>query len=162
MSEPRKHPPGRGHAWRGDWKKRLHDLLTAKGFSSATEYIDGHPTASMLELARDLGAGDVAPVQLQWAYVEEAENSGTMAKCARSLLAREIRRSLPAGWDRSDDFHGGAYGTWAAALPETLEESTLEVWRALENTMPQDRWLPSGPDDPLLVDIFERHWPIVG
>ena len=89
MTEPMAFPPQQGFAWRGDWQARLYALIQERGFSSVTAYADSQPGATLLELADVLGSGNVAAVQIEWRLVAEAAASGTMERCARSLLARD-------------------------------------------------------------------------
>ena len=69
----------------------------AKGFPSLTAYADSRPVAALAELADQLGP-DVEPLDLEQQLIAEAEAAGEMERCARSLLARDLRAELPGGW----------------------------------------------------------------
>jgi len=117
----------------------------------------------LLVLADELGKDDVAASQLEKILIDEAEDSGTIARCAKSLLVRELHEELPEGWrtewDEATWFQvSKAYGAWAAALGERYEQSYRRVWDVFIDTMPIPAgWLPAGPDDPILVEAF-KHW----
>jgi len=169
MNDPTKFPPQQGFAWRGNWEERLRVLLQDRGFSSVTAYAASRPEATLVELADELGPGNVAAVQLEWRLIAEAETSGTMEQCARSLLARALRRQLPEGWQREwTDVPGdpttpffrkvGALSSLTVALPEAYEQATLRIREALDAADIPQGWLPSGPDDAILVEVFKRNW----
>src|ERR1700759_3255568 len=94
-------PPQQGFVWRGDWKQRLRTHLSARGFSSVRELATSAPRRSFAELADDLGSGDVAAVQLEWSYLDEAKLGGAVEHCARDFLVRQLCEHLPNGWATS-------------------------------------------------------------
>jgi hypothetical protein len=162
-------PPQQGFAWRGDWQERLYTLIRERGFSSVTAYVDSQPGATLLELADGLGSGNVAAVQLEWRLIAEAEASGAMERCARSLLARALRGALPEGWQREwKDVPGdpstpffrkvGALCSLTASLPDAYEQATERIRDGLDAANIPAGWLPEGADDAILVDVFHRCW----
>jgi hypothetical protein len=169
MSEPTILPPQQGFAWRGDWQERLYALVQERGFSSVTTYADSRPAATLVELAEALGSSDVAPVQIQWQLVAEAEASGTMERCARSLLARALREALPEGWQREwRDVPGdpntplfrkvGALCSLTAALPDAYEQATERIREAFDMVRIPPGWVPAGSEDEILVEVFSKAW----
>jgi hypothetical protein len=161
-------PSQQGFAWRGDWKRRLQTLLSSRGFTSASEFAATRPTKSFVELAEDLGPGDVAAVQLQWSILEEAKTAGNMEPAARGLLVRCLHDLLPAGWDisRVDDAavmpRVQAISAWSSSISSHVPEYT-GLLRAIGRTIMESDpfptgWLPADANDPLLVEFFQRHW----
>jgi hypothetical protein len=56
-----------------------------------------------------------------------------------------------------------ALGRWVCYLSNDDKPAADRVLDAMvaagqDGTIPLG-WLPSGPDDPILVDMFRRHWP---
>ena len=168
MTNPTTFPPQQGFAWRGDWKQRLQALLSSRGFSSAREFAATAPTKSFVELAEDLGPGDVAAVQLEWSALDEAKAAGDTEQIARDLLVRSLHGRLPAGWDTSrvDDAavmpRVHAISAWSSSISSHLPEYRPLVRAMARTIMESDPfptgWLPADPDDPLLVEFFQRHW----
>lgn len=97
MKDYGKYPGGKGHEWRGEWDRRLLDILGSRGFERLTDFAQSRPTATLEELAAEIGVGDVTPIQLQWKLVEEAKAAGTQEQCARDLLVRECGGSKRVG-----------------------------------------------------------------
>jgi len=81
-----------------EWTEALSRALESRGFASLSAYADSRPEASLAELAADLGGPDAAPTALEQRLIEEAEATGKMERCARSLLARDLRQELSEGW----------------------------------------------------------------
>lgn len=154
------HQPGPGQAWRDDWALRIEQLLRKHGHSSVTAFIQAHPRRSLVELATRVGGEDVAAVQLEWAYLDEARAAGTIEACARDLLVRVLHEHFPDGWQPDDDQrHQLAFSGWSAPLKTRggARADTLAMWEALYDSAAPG-WLPMDGADPLLVDIFRRYW----
>jgi hypothetical protein len=165
MSDFGQRPSGQGHAWRGGWRKRLADLLRRKGFGSLTSYAQAKPLETLGHMVEDLGAGDVAAVQLQWILVEEARKCGTLRECARDLLIRLLREvdgGWPGGngWEERTDVRfvliewGGSlrdegYNNAMRKIVETL---------LLETNIPKG-WIPEGLNDLRAGALFDKFWP---
>ena len=169
MTFSTKFPPEPG-AWFSDWEPRLYGRLHERGFSSVTGFVDSRPGVSLLELAKDLGPSDIAAVQMKWALVKEAADRGDMERCARSLLVRFLRHSLPEGWHREwKDIPGdpstplfrkvGAFASLTVALPDEYDGAAERVRLAFDAADLPEGWLPVDTDDPVVVEIFRRHWP---
>lgn len=154
------HPSGQGQAWRDDWSLRIAQLLRKHGHSSVTSFVQAHPRRSLVDLANTLGGEDVAAVQLEWTYLDEARTSDAVEACARDLLVRTIHEHFPDGWQPDDDRrHQLAFSGWSAPLKTWagVTADTLAMWEALYDGAAPG-WLPMDGTDPLLVDIFRRHW----
>lgn len=152
-------PPQRQWAWDDSWQERLTQRLAQQGHATAGAFFAAHPRQTILELAQMLGPG-VAPVQLEWRFLDEAKASGEaeIEKCARDLLLRNVRRYMPDGWapdDETADRH--AYGGWASGVDRITEVDSLTLWEALAERAPAG-WLPQDINDPVLADVFRQHW----
>lgn len=147
-------------AWRDGWGRRITDLLRARGHLSVMSFFEAHPRVSLVELASILGGEDVAAVQLEWAFLDEAREANVVEPCARDLLVRVIHEHFPGGWQAWDDrLHQLAFSGWSAPLKTRalVTADTPAVWEALyERAAPG--WLPMDGADPLLVDVFRKHW----
>lgn len=165
MTDYGKYPPGRGHAWRGEWQERLLDLVRARGFSTLTELAASVPTRTIVQLSSDLGGGDVAPIQVQWALVEEAKQRNTVEHCARDLLVRHLHE-VAGGWPGEHGWEPQkavrrALVAWQGCLQDERLDAVLgQITQALlsDKDIPAG-WLPSGIDDSIIARYFERHWP---
>jgi len=176
MTLPTRNLPRQGLAWLEGWQERLDLLVHERGFGSVTAYVESRPGATLVELAIDLGRGgiEVAPVQIQWRWVAEAEASGTLERCARGLLARALRDTLPEGWRTEwQDAPGDptplsrkvdAFADLVTAMPQVYRAVARRTCVALDSANIVEGWLPANADDPLIMDIFRRYWtdPSVG
>jgi hypothetical protein len=153
-----------------DWQESLRRTLATTGFCSATAYADSRPQKPLSELADELGNPAIAAMQLERQLIEEAETAGTMERCARSLLARDLRAELPEGWPRewtaSTDQVGsplfrraGVFVSLAMALPEAYEPAVGRVRRAMMGADIPVGWVPEGAEDLVLVEVFACFWP---
>jgi hypothetical protein len=152
-------------AWEGQWKERVHARLLERDFSSLTIFADARPTATLQELAEELGPqGDVAPVQIEWLLRIEAEDAGRIHRFARSALVRQIHEFFPQGWNRAARPAPGpsspeewcrsrVYSTWSTEIGEEHDAVADRVFDALEKLAPHG-WLPAGPDDPIIAHAF--------
>ena len=150
-------------SWSGDWHARIRDRAQAKGYESVTAFADARPRVSLLALAEELGPDDVNAAQLLAILRDEAENGGFVDRFARSLLVHEIHDAIPKGWrvppEDGFDFEFNATGplvTLVTELPETHREMARNLMRIMMAAELPVGWLPQGPDDPVLVSLFER------
>lgn len=88
-----------------------------------------------------------------------------MERCARSCFARDLRRALPEGWRndegdrRGHEFQlAGVFLTLMMALPESYHGAIDRVERAMNTIELPAGWLPEGPDDPALIEVFASCW----
>jgi hypothetical protein len=151
-----------------DWTELLSRALETRGCTSLTGYADRWPKASLAQLAAELG-GDIPPVILEQRLITEAKSTGATERCVRSLLARHLRAELPDGWQNggggSDDEANlqrsrlsGVFLALEMALPGVYEEAIIRVQRALTTVDLPSGWLPDGPDDPALLELFASYW----
>ncbi|ATB38234.1 NUDIX hydrolase [Cystobacter fuscus] len=146
-------------SWEGNVKARLYERVRERGYDSLTAFADARPTASLVELAEELGPDDVAGVQVFSGLVAEAERNHQVTRLVRGQLVRELCACLPNGWptvlddtNRFDVAH--ALGAWIAFTPETHKERARKVRDVLLATPPPPGWLPLGPDDELLRTLL--------
>lgn len=166
--------------WEGDWKARLAERLAEHGFATISAFADSRPGTAPQALADELGrkidagggalAGDLAPVQLLWALLDEAQATHRIEQRARDLFVRVLVDALPQGWppargETSPETRkplGLALILWSGDIRSHLPAYETTVTAAADAFL-TDRsipvgWLPSTVDDPLLVELFRRHW----
>ncbi|MBN8468354.1 NUDIX hydrolase [Corallococcus exiguus] len=149
-----------GRSWRGDWKTRLRERVRKRGYDSLTAFADARPTASLVELAEDLGKGDIAGAQILSGLFAEAEQRNQVTRFVRGILVRMLSQSLPQGWpavtdDASRFAVSKALGRWSGYTPESHQQRADQVMASLRATPPG--WRPLGPDDELLLTLLPDH-----
>jgi hypothetical protein len=151
-------------AWRGDWYERLKERVRARGFETVTAYADAQPTVSLLALAKQLTQErDIAALQIELVLLDEADSAGMVERCARDLLVRNLHEELPEGWhtqwnDDTQYRRAGVFSSWYATLGSRYEPAVDSIFAAFVAAPIPEGWLPDGPDDPILVEIFQKHW----
>jgi hypothetical protein len=148
-----------GGAWEGNVKARLYERVRERGYDSLTAFAEARPTASLLELADELGPDDIAAVQVFSGLVAEAERSRRVTRLVRGQFVRELAEALPNGWpavlDDSTRFKVAvALARWGTYTPETHEQRVEQAKAALRASPPPPGWHPLGPDDELLLTIL--------
>jgi hypothetical protein len=148
-----------GRAWQGNVKARLYERVRERGYDSLTAFANARPTASLVELADELGKDDIAGVQVLSGLLAEAEQRKQVTRFVRDVLVRMLCQSLPNGWpallDDTNRFKvAKALGAWFAYTPETHKERVDKAGDALLATPPPSGWRPLGPDDELLLTLL--------
>ena len=146
-------------SWEGNWKVRLHERVHERGYDSLTAFAEAHPTASLVELAEELGKGVVAGVQVLSELLAEAEQRRQVTRFERDVLVRMLAQDVPNGWpavlDDANRFAvAKALGRWIGYTPEAHQERARRVMMALLANPPPPGWLPQGPDDELLRTLL--------
>lgn len=162
-------------AWVGDHQRRLSECLLAKGFKTATEYADAHPTASILALADDVGGSQpIAAVQVERRLFDEAVSRNTIERHLRDLLSRRLHEHIPEGWRhdwgqhvpgdvrtpwarRAHAFAHWATVSWLAPFQRAIDQVIDSIVNGPSTVFPLG-WLPVNADDPYLVEFFAKHW----
>jgi len=146
-------------SWEGNWKVRLYERVRERGYDSLTAFAAARPAVPLYLLAEELGADDVAAVQLFSGLLAEAERSHEVTRLVRDVLVRELSESLPDGWpavldDEARFAIAQALGCWSAYTPETHQKRVEQARAALRATPPPPGWRPLGPDDELLRTLL--------
>lgn len=148
-----------------NWGEALICALLSRGIASATAYADRRPLETLVRLVEELGLPAVSAYTLERALIEEAEHAGTLERCARGLLARDLRAELPDGWPATEDSdatrliqRASAFASLSFALPKSYGPAIQRVRYAMETADVPGGWLPQGPDDPILMEVFVSHW----
>jgi hypothetical protein len=146
-------------AWQGDWETRIYDRVRQLDFATLTAFADARPTATLEQLARELGPEkDIAPVQVEWLLRHEAQETQRVHRFARSALVRQVHEVFPRGWMRGEraEWNRILVGAeWITALGEERRAAAERVWDSLMK-IASIGWLPSSPDDPILVQAFRE------
>lgn len=146
-------------SWEGNWPARLYERVRELGYPSLTAFAEARPTASLVELAEELGQDDIAGVQVFSGLVDEAEKSHHVTRLVRGQFVRELWESLPNGWPPVMDDEARfevamVLGSWSGFTPETHVERVRQVSAALLAHPPPPGWRPLGPDDELLRTLL--------
>jgi hypothetical protein len=123
------------------------------GFESYEAFLSANPGLSYDEMARLLGEGDVAPVQLQRLHASGVKSEHRELAVVDSL-ARFLRGALRKGWGVGKYWEGdlmGALASWHTTWGGGAELDRLQT--ALLAAKPPMGWLPEPKDDPLLQRI---------
>ncbi|NRD62275.1 NUDIX hydrolase [Corallococcus exiguus] len=148
-----------GRSWQGNWKVRMYERVLKRGHTSLTDFADARPTASLVELAEDLGKGDIAGAQILSGLFTEAERRNQVTRFVRGVLVRMLSQSLPQGWpavmdDASRFAVAKALGRWSGYTPESHQQRAEQLMAALRAHPPPPGWRPLGPDDALLLTLL--------
>lgn len=164
MPTETRYPSGHGHAWRGDWNERLAARLHSLGFDSLSHLAKDNPGATIQELVSILGAGDFAIIQVEWALMQEAENSGTVRQCAIDLLVRLLRspeNGWPAAIGREEQAEVcGLLVSWLGLLPDRYRPHGQQVVVSfLRDADIPAHWRPVSADDEHIRKHMSSQWP---
>ncbi|RKH52894.1 NUDIX hydrolase [Corallococcus interemptor] len=148
-----------GRSWQGNWKARLYERVRERGYGSLTAFAEARPTASLVALAEELGADDIAGVQVFSGLVAEAEQRKQVTRLVRGQFVRELFQHFPDGWpsvlDDSNRFDvAQVLARWSSYTPETHEARVKQARAALRANPPPAGWRPLGPDDALLLTLL--------
>jgi hypothetical protein len=148
-----------GRSWQGNWKARLHERVRERGYASLTAFAAARPAVPLLALAEELGADDVAAVQVFTELLTEAVQRKQVKRLERDVLVRELSARLPNGWpavlDDPNRFAvAKALASWIALTPEDDKERARKVMATLLATPPPPGWRPLSPDDELLRTLL--------
>jgi len=146
-------------SWEGDWKARLYERVRALGFTSLTDFAAARPTASLADLAEELGKDDVAGVQVLSGLLAEAERRGKINRFERDVFVRMFNQSVPGGWpsvlDDANRFAvAKALGSWIGYTPDMHQDRARKIMMALLANPPPTGWRPVSPDDELLRTLL--------
>jgi hypothetical protein len=148
--------------WSGDWHGRILERIRQLGFENVTQYTSAHIGVSLLVLAAELGPDDIAAAQIRSMLVDEAIRTNSVPRLLRDLFVRELRAALPGGWkhplaDESRSKVVGSLVRWENSLKDHLDkESTFTAGQEFLDAELPDGWLPSDPDDPIIVTFVDH------
>jgi hypothetical protein len=140
-------------AWQGDWEARITLRLKLMGFESYEAFLDANPGLPYDEMARLLGEGDVAPVQLQSLHASGVKPD-QRERAVLDSLTRLLRGALKKGWGVGKYWESslmGALASWHVTWGGGEQLDRLQ--KALLGSKPPMGWLPEPKDDPLLHKV---------
>jgi hypothetical protein len=129
-----------------------------RDFRSVTAFADSRPTDTLKQLSEELASENDVAGQLESLLRYEAQETGRVHRFARSALARQVHEHFPQGWmrgDRADWYRASVYSDWRGCVGEEYNAPTDRVWDSLKK-IARVGWLPSGPDDPIIVQAFRE------
>jgi hypothetical protein len=138
-----------------DWVGRVRQRLRERGFTDAVAFGDAHPTAPFRELARLLG-DDVLAVHVEWVMKEDARlrSASEFDRVARSGLVRFLHEDVPSGWGSTGPHPKWVLPDWLGMMGNAFGLEASQAWFRLKALPPPPGWLPTGPDDPILLQAF--------
>jgi hypothetical protein len=133
---------------------------------SLPEFLEQHPFETYLELASILDS-QIAASQIYGEQIRIAVVSNTLRSTAADCLARCLRQHLKRGWGVGMHVQrqtAAAYAQWKSILlnhstscaisPQLLDA----VWNALKSIVPFAGWKPSGREDAVIRQAFQKGW----
>jgi len=162
-------------AWEPQWESRIAERVSALGFSSLLNFVASKPNASLIDLAKHLSisvevedgvrANDIAAVQMLWMLLDQAKSTGTVERIARDLLVRKLNEYMTS-WPDPGDLRakkrlGSCLANWSSSISSHLPEYsdvTMHMGRILLDEHMPEGWFPIDALDPVLIDLFHRHW----
>jgi hypothetical protein len=88
-----------GRSWDGNWKVRLYERVRERGHDSLTAFAEARPTASLVDLAEELGKDDATHFKVAKALGSWTAFTPEMHK-ERVRQSRAVLRATPPppGW----------------------------------------------------------------
>jgi hypothetical protein len=150
-------------SWRGDWRDRVYSRVRSCGYETVTVFAEEHPRATIFELVDLLTDEEINGAQLVALMRDEAERDRSIVRFARSLLVHALWERIPNGW-RIDPGNGSDFDFKAASalasviseLPDSARGFGTRLARIMMSAELPIGWLPTGPDDPIVIGLFER------
>ena len=131
--------------------------------STALELLETQSDFTLKQLAALVNHG-ITIRGLKAVIYEEAQKAGKVREVAKDLLYREILHEYPNGW--YFDPNVAAFvklGFWDSDIerlvPDYAENAAAIIRELTIENPPPEGWFPQGPDDPLLEELFDKHWP---
>jgi hypothetical protein len=133
---------------------------------SALECLAANPGLSDIELAKRLDRGTTMRGLLMVLY-DEAERAGVVRDVAKEMLIRTILTEFPDGWTRDDSVRPSVkLGSWDRLLRQCVLDPRAGLYGyqiiqelAIDN-QPPEGWRVTLPKDPLIDQLFDKHWPV--
>lgn len=136
---------------------KILTALSQMGRQDVLEWAAEHPTLSLVELNRLLGAG-VAPVALESHMREVALDSGTFDEFVKMEAVRRLTEHFPNGlqYAKNPDFgFASGWAMWASLFEASHKKMAMQVWRSLSDTLRNHpEWCPRDSTDLLVQSAF--------
>lgn len=139
----------------------LNEALKSLNQTSALDWADEFPTASIVELARKLPGG-VSPVALQNQMLEEARERKQVPRLMRAVLVRLLNGEFPRGLNgTAEEGQAGleaAFSMWQWLFDPDQRTAVSDIWSKLVTALEaKPSWVPQSPDEPAFVALFAGH-----
>jgi hypothetical protein len=136
---------------------KIRSALSQIGQQDVLKWAAEHPTLSLVDLNRLLGAG-VAPVALENYMREVALDAGTFNEFVQMEAVRRLNEHLPNGlqYAKNPDFgFASGWAMWASLFEASHRNTAMQVWRSLSDTLRNHpEWCPRDMSDPLVQSAF--------
>ena len=151
------------HPWIPDWPDRVTGLVQSMGYPDLESFLATMPAVSYIDVADEIGHG-VAPIQVLCVQFKEAKSRNVVRRAAMDALTRHAIEQFPIGWgidERPEYRAASALGNWTASSVVSGDCGEYEnlLQRIAHSFKPPKGWIPTGPDDPVIIAAFEEHWP---
>ena len=151
------------HTWHPDWQNGVVRAAQAKGFNTLISFLASMPNRPYADVAAALG-GHIAPIQIVSVQYQEARSPDALRDAAKDALCRNIVEKLPQGFGTGEDAAFKwvlALTSWGSELQVTGGHPELRptIRRIQDKLKPAQGWLPLGPDDPVIAQVFDTYWP---
>jgi hypothetical protein len=149
-------------AWQADWQARLYEAVQNLGYSTITDLLRSRPAATWSQVVQELESSSssrFAPVQVHTIFRAESTTPAALNYYIKSCLIRRIREAIPQGWAVGADFRFKlvtAFAHWSACLPQEYKEQCRKTFHELESKQMEYGWLPSEPDDPIILEVLTK------
>lgn len=143
--------------WSDGWRDRTYSMIKRLGFESVTSFLDHEPDKSFEDKSTELGLGEIAPIQLQWLYRDEAKKNRQTKQYLAGSFVRYLARHIPNGIRLHGEWPLNlALGSWAGSMDEEDQDRCAIIVKRFKDAslkLPDD-WIPKS-DDPVVVKIFD-------
>lgn len=164
--------------WSAGWPDRLRSIIGTQGENDVFQFVmlrKGESFGKLLGTIRKTAEGDAAKEiclqHLIQTFYLDAHAAGQLREAVCESLARSFCQYMPSGWntgkkirERRIDVQSRwefpsvvTHQNWEF---EDWQQFRTQVWSDLEEMNPPADWCPADYQDPLLQQLFEKHWPI--
>lgn len=149
--------------WAQDWPSNVTQAVQSLGYCDLTDFLQSMPAKPYSAVVATLKSR-FAPAQIVSVQYREARQSGTVRNAAKDALCRHIVKRLPEGWSQKENAEYervSALVDWSTEMQVTGGCSELEgLLKTFRRsfTAPEG-WIPTGPDDPVITEAFDKYWP---
>lgn len=153
--------------WAQDWPDNV--VLTAQsiGYRDLTHLLNSMPAKPYAKVVLALN-DQFAPAQIVSVQYGEAHKAGTVRNAARDALCRHIVKRFPDGWHVGEKAEWQAIRAISSWSSEALATGNCKEFESrfdnigdhlLKDACPPKGWIPTGPDDPVITEAFDKYWP---
>jgi hypothetical protein len=161
----------------------IRNKLKSRGYDSAWDYLRTHIAMTYVEVLKDILGKEAIDLfdtfDLLFVIESEIQTPNQLREVVKDALVRYLRE-YSVNWKRTtksienrmsvycalERLTGGVRFVQNGETPENAFENPYKntikkIWDYIEEHVPPNYfWLPDSPDDPLIVDAFNKCWSI--